>query len=238
MRPGRLPAGATGLVLVCALAGVAAAVSARTAAASSRSASAATTVYPDDPNIRHTEYVRAAVTHTVVVFDRPGVANGNAIASPGTRINFRTDATRVSIMVTYTFACGAAGCGRFSVEQDGRPLVPSFGSDVASGPATYVIATQALPGLRSYSVIWPYGTQVVLNRLQLEGGQHRLYAPPPTRPTRRYVAYGDSITQGYFASGIVHTYPTRSPGRSTGASSTWASAARPPCPRTAPPSGS
>ncbi len=48
---------------------------------------------------------------------------------------------------------------------------------------------------------------MVSNGLQLEGGQHRLYAPSPTRPTRRYVAHGDSITQGYFASGIVHTYP-------------------------------
>ncbi len=48
---------------------------------------------------------------------------------------------------------------------------------------------------------------MVFNGLQLEGGQHRLYAPAPTRPARRYVAYGDSITQGYYASGIVHTYP-------------------------------
>jgi lysophospholipase L1-like esterase len=183
-------------------------LSARAAAASSSSASAAaTTVYPDDPNIRSTEYARATVTHTSAVFDRPGVANGNAIASPGTRINFRTDATRVSVMVTYTFACGATGCGRFSVERDGRLLPPSFGTDLVSGPAIFVIATPPLPTIRSYSVIWPYGTQMVFNGLQLEGGQHRLYAPPPTRPARRYVAYGDSITQGYYASGIIHTYP-------------------------------
>jgi lysophospholipase L1-like esterase len=48
---------------------------------------------------------------------------------------------------------------------------------------------------------------MVFNSLRLEGGQHRLYAPAPMRPARRYVAYGDSITQGYYASAIIRTYP-------------------------------
>jgi lysophospholipase L1-like esterase len=78
---------------------------------------------------------------------------------------------------------------------------------VGSGSATYLIATQPSPAMRGYSVIWPYGTQMVFNGLQLDGGQHRLLAPAPARPAGRYVAYGDSITQGYYASGIVHTYP-------------------------------
>ena len=80
-------------------------------------------VYPDDPAIRYTEYAHAIVTHAGAVFDRPGVPNGNGIASPGTRINFRTDATRVSVMVNYTFACQALGCGHFSAERDGRLTV-------------------------------------------------------------------------------------------------------------------
>jgi lysophospholipase L1-like esterase len=165
-------------------------------------------VYPDDPNIRYTEYAHATVTHTDAVFDRPGVPNGNGIASPGTRVNFRTDATRVSLLVYYTFACGALGCGHFSVERDGRLLPPSFGTDVGSGSATYLIATQPTPALRSYSVIWPYGTQMVFRGLLLEGGRQRLVGPAPARPARRYVAYGDSITQGYYAAaGTIHTYP-------------------------------
>jgi len=195
------------LALACALAIAGLGTALRSAAAASRSLSAGTTVYPDDPGLRYTEYAHATISHTAAVFDRPGVPNGNGIASPGTRINFRTDATRVSIVVTYTFACGAAGCGHFSVERDGRLLPSNFGSDTVAGQATYVVATQLFAATRNYSVIWPYGTQMVFGGLLLEGGQHRLVTPAPARPGRRYVAYGDSITQGYYASGIVHTYP-------------------------------
>jgi lysophospholipase L1-like esterase len=203
-------AGLAGILAACAVAGLVAALAAGTAGAGSRATSATTTVYPDDTNIRYTEYAHATVTHAAAVFDRPGVPNGNAIASPGTRINFRTDATRVSIVLTYTFACNALGCGKFEVERDGRLLPPSFGSDTVAGQVLYTIATQPFRAVRNYSVIWPYGTQMVFQGLRLDGGTPHLLAPPPARPARRYVAYGDSITQGYFAaSGITGTYPDR-----------------------------
>lgn len=204
-----LHTGSTWLVAACALAGVGAGLYAATAGAASRVASATTTtIYPDDPNVRYTEYAHASVSHSAAVFDRPGVLNGNGIASPGTRINFRSDATRVSIVLTYTFACNALGCGRFEVERDGRLLPPSFGTDTLAGQVVYTIAMQPFPAPRSYSVIWPYGTQMVFQGLRLEGGSQRLFAPAPGRPARMYVAYGDSITQGYYAgSGITGTYP-------------------------------
>jgi lysophospholipase L1-like esterase len=195
-----------GLLLV-ALAGAGATLSARAATASSARTSLTTVVYPDNPLISYTEYAHATISHSGAVFDRPGVSNGNAIASPGTRANFRTDATRVSIVVTYPYACGYTGCGRFAVEQDGRLLPASVGSDTLSGRGTFLLATQSRRAPHSYSVIWPYATQVVFDGLQIEGGDNHLLAPAPTRPARLYVAYGDSITQGYFASGTVHTYP-------------------------------
>jgi lysophospholipase L1-like esterase len=202
MRRGGLAATA----LACALVAAGAGVFAARAPASSQRAST-TTIYPDDPGFRYTEYAHATISHTAAVFDRPGVSNGNWIASPGTRANFRTDATRVSIVVTYTIACGYTGCGRFFVEQDGKLLLPSYGSDTTLGRATYLISFQSRPVLHSYSVIWPYGTQMVLDGLLLDGGRHRLVSPAPTRPAKLYVAYGDSITQGYLASGTTHTYP-------------------------------
>ncbi len=209
MRRGGLPgraavvgAGAAGLLAAALLSG--------SAAATSRIASATTTIYPDNPAIRYTEYAHATISHGGAVFDRPGVANGNAIASPGTRVNFRTDATRVWIVVTYTFACNAAGCGHFSVERDGQLLPQTFGSDTVSGQATYLLALQPTALPHNFSVIWPYGTQMVFDGLQLQGGQPRLLTPAPVRPAFRYVAYGDSITQGYYASGgTVDTYPDR-----------------------------
>jgi lysophospholipase L1-like esterase len=196
------------LLAGCAVAGAVVARSNAAASAASRAASIATTVAPDDPKIRYTEYAHKTITHVSAVFDRPGVPNGNGIASPGTRINFRTDATKIFIVVTYTFACIARGCGHFSVERDGRLLTTSLGSDVDAGQRTYPIATQALPVAHNYSIIWPYGTQMVFTALQLEGGHQRLISPAPIRPPRLYVAYGDSITQGYYASaGTTHTYP-------------------------------
>jgi lysophospholipase L1-like esterase len=188
--------------LFLALAGSGAALAARTATLSSPLTNV---VYPDDPLIGYTEYARATISHSSAIFDRPGVNNGNAIASPGTRANFRTDATRVSLMVTYSYSCGYTGCGRFWLEQDGRLLPTGFGSDTTSGRATFVLATQSRPTPHSYSLIWPYATQVAFNGLEIDA--KHLLAPVPTRPTPRYVAYGDSITQGYFASGTVRTYP-------------------------------
>jgi lysophospholipase L1-like esterase len=197
--------------LVCALlvslAAAGATLSARTATASSAHRAATTVIYPDNPLINYTEYVHGAIDHSSALFDRPGVNNGNAISSPGTRANFRTDATRVSIVVTYSYACGYTGCGRFFAEQDGRLLPQSIGSDSTSGRATFLLAAQSRRTAHSYSLIWPYATQVAFNGLQIEGGGTHLLAPAPTRPWRRYVAYGDSITQGYFASGTTHTYP-------------------------------
>jgi lysophospholipase L1-like esterase len=196
------------VVAGCAATSVVARLGSPAASAASSRASLAATVFPDDPNLRYTEYAHAAISHTGAVFDRPGVPNGNGIASPGSRINFRTDATRIFIVLTYTFACNAAGCGHFSVERDGRLLPTNFGSDVVAGQVTYPIVTQGSPIAHNYSVIWPYGTQMVFKALRLEGGRQRLLAPAPTRPPRLYVAYGDSITQGYYASaGTTHTYP-------------------------------
>ncbi len=194
-------------VLLAALAGGGATLAARTATASTARSSATTVIYPDNPLISYTEYVHAAINHSAALFDRPGVNNGNGITSPGTRANFRTDATRVSIVLTYSYACGYTGCGRFAVEQDGRLLPASIGSDTTIGRATFLLATQSRRVPHSYSIIWPYATQVAFNGLQIEGGDSHLLAPPPTRPSRLYVAYGDSITQGYVSSGTVHTYP-------------------------------
>jgi len=130
--------GVAAIALASALAAAGAAVFAGSAPASPRRPSATTTIYPDDPGFRYTEYAHATITHTGAVFDRPGVSNGNWIASPGTRVNFRADATRVSVVVTYTFACGYTGCGRFLVEQDGKLRPQSFGSVSGSTTASIV----------------------------------------------------------------------------------------------------
>jgi hypothetical protein len=208
MRRGGLPSRSAALVSAAGGGLLAAVLLSGSAGAASRAISATTAIYPDNPAIRYTEYAHATISHTGAVFDRPGVANGNAIASPGTRVNFRTDAARVWVVVTYTFACNAAGCGRFSAERDGRLLPQTFGSDTVSGQTAYLLALQSAPLAHNFSLIWPYGTQMVFDGLQLQGGQPRLLSPASTRPAFRYVAYGDSITQGYYASGgTVDTYP-------------------------------
>ena len=101
-------AGLVGLVAASAVAGVVAGLAAATAGAGSRAVSATALVYPDDMNIRYTEHAHASVTHAAALF---ACRTAAPIARPGTRINFRTDATRVSIVLTYTFACNALAAG-------------------------------------------------------------------------------------------------------------------------------
>ena len=51
----------------------------------------------------------------------------------------------------------------------------------------------------------PYGASIEFRGLSLNAGA-RLAAAPP-RPKTRWVAYGDSITQGFRASDVAHSYP-------------------------------
>jgi hypothetical protein len=167
-----------------------------------------TTVYPDDPNLHYTEFAHASIDHRRARFTRPGPPNPAVVASPGTRVNFRSDARAIWIRISYRNApCGSTGCGRFSLEVDGVLRAADIGSDLIQGWRSYRIFEQSGPEPHDFSLIFPYSSAVDFRGLELAGGSRRLLAPAPGRPGALFVAYGDSITQGAYATAIVRTYP-------------------------------
>ena len=167
---------------------------------------AQTTIDPDDAGLFYSEYVSATIDGARADFDRSTVIAVANQHSPGTRINFRTDALQVDASFEYMEACVFTGCGIFRLEVDGVLLPTAIGTDNTLGLHSETIFTQATPVTRRFSLILPYASNVDFLGLELTGGSETL-GPPPHRPGLLWAAYGDSITQGFNATDIANTYP-------------------------------
>jgi lysophospholipase L1-like esterase len=166
-----------------------------------------TLIYPDDLNFSYTEYVHGDITHERARFDRPGPFNNAWVTAPDTRANFASDAQRIWMFVDYRpDPCNSPGCGHFWLTVDGVVQAEGVGSDTFVGLRRYAIFQQPSATRHDFSLIFPYGSAVDFHGLSLSGGTPGLLSPPPGRPDLLFVAYGDSITQGSSATGIVRTY--------------------------------
>ncbi len=155
----------------------------------------------------YTEFVNAKFDSTGVDFDRKIISWFGALHSPGTRVNFRTDAKLIDLRLSYSATFATAGAGLFRLEIDGVLQSDSFGSDTDKGVQNYALVDNPKPELHAYSLIMPYGSDVTFSGLQLTGGSASLVGTPPARPSFHYVAFGDSITQGYDSSSVASSYP-------------------------------
>ncbi|MFT5284548.1 MAG: hypothetical protein ACI8TQ_000705 [Planctomycetota bacterium] len=164
-------------------------------------------VHISDPGFRYSEYVNAVLDSTGLEFDRLTVPWFGALHSPGTRIDFSTDAIDIEMLVNYTDVFSTPGAGRFRLEVDGVLLPSLFGSDSDLGEQTFELIANGSPGPHDYSLIWPYASDVKLVGLNLSGGSTQLLGTPPPRPPFIYVAYGDSITHGFDGSSAANGYP-------------------------------
>lgn len=167
---------------------------------------AQTLVAPDDAGLFYSEYVSATIDGARADFDRATILTTANQHSPGTRINFRTDALQIDATFEYMESCTFTGCGLFRLEVDDVLLPTAIGVDTTLGLHTETIYSQPTPVTRRYSLILPYATDVDFLGLELTGGSEAL-GPPPHRPGLLWAAYGDSITQGFNATDIANTYP-------------------------------
>jgi lysophospholipase L1-like esterase len=133
--------------------------------------------------------------------------------NPGTRIAFRTDASAVTAHLYYspkhTSTSGRNGQGLFFIDGETQPewTFDTVSTEKVREPefvdVTFPAPTEAGP--HTYEIVLPYGDAVEFLGLTVAPGA-TMETPPPA-PETRYVAYGDSITQGFTASSIDHTYP-------------------------------
>lgn len=136
--------------------------------------------------------------------------------APGARIRFRTDSGRIEVHLMYS--ARHIGPARNSI---GFYRIDGLGTDewrfsrpessAAPGDAPLVLGLAALPAspgrtrvLHDYELILPYGDAVELQGIVLAPGA-RMEAPALAAKVR-WVAFGDSVTQGFTASSVACTY--------------------------------
>lgn len=161
-------------------------------------------VRPTDTRLAYSDYARLTLEGTQARFDRLlAASSGFNFDNPGARIRFRSDAARLVALLEYTaeHLHGARnGTGVFLV--DGK-AAGTYSFEHAAG---HVQAPLPADGqMHLYEIVLPYAESVVFRGLGASPGA--TFAPAPARPAFRYVAHGDSITEGYQASDPLHNYP-------------------------------
>ena len=158
--------------------------------------------------------VRDEATGAVWVDRGLDSARGYRWDAPGARVRFRTDSAEVAVHLVYSARhIGPArnSVGFYRIDGRGeaawrftRPAGTAFPGDAPLVLELPVSAAEE-PGFHDYELILPYGDAVEVRGVSVTS-KARWEAPAP-RPAVRWVAFGDSVTHGFTASAVVHSYP-------------------------------
>lgn len=168
------------------------------------------TVPPNDPRIQYYGFANVRVSAKEAAGDRMIPDSPYRGDNPAARIRFETNASEVSIVLN--FAGMDAVAGHSSWASDGLVTVEESGPvqfcriKGSSGPQVSKVRV-GNSSRRTMEIILPYADVVSFLGLGLPPGAELFQVKRETLP--RYVAYGDSITQGFRATSPVETYPMR-----------------------------
>jgi lysophospholipase L1-like esterase len=168
------------------------------------------TIKPNDPRIHYYGFANLRVSSREAVSDRMIPDSHYRTDNPAALIKFETDASEVSIVLNYARVDSIPG--RTSWAGDGLVSV-EFSNSVqigrakgSSGPQISKIKMGEVTR-RTIEVMLPYGDTVSFLGIGLPKGAELYQIKQEMLP--RYVAYGDSITQGFRATNPVETYAVR-----------------------------
>ena len=182
------------------------------------------TLLPEDARISYSDYVRLSfvtsplnASNKVARFDRllPIAGKGYEWDNPGARIRFRTDASSVQVALYYndlhisTSARNSLGFYLVDGAMNSAWTFQTLATAVIRAPEQ-VFVSLAVPGgggFHDYEVVLPYGDSVDFQGVTVNGAAQ--FQTPAARPALRYLAYGDSITQGFTASDVGKSYAYR-----------------------------
>ncbi len=133
--------------------------------------------------------------------------------TPGVRISFRTDSASVVAKLYYSdkhiSTSARNGQGLFFIDgetQESWTFNSSSTTAVRSPEWVKVsLAHSGEAGFHDYEIVLPFGDSVEFCGLELD--PQASLEPFQSSRTLRYLAYGDSVTQGFSASRIDKTYP-------------------------------
>lgn len=153
---------------------------------------------PDHPALAYTDCSSVEVTTERARFTRP-ISNplGYQWVSPGARVRFWTDSEAVSIRLWQT---------NLMPRDDRRNGVGALLIDGVSTPlsAPGLSVSHAGRRMRLHEIVWPYNASLDFLGVEIDAGATVSAAP---RTGRRIVTLGDSITHGFWSSGVAQTWP-------------------------------
>jgi len=168
------------------------------------------TVKPNDPRIHYYGFANLKVSSTGAAGDRMISGSPYRMDNPGALIRFETNASEVSVALSYARAdafpgrTSWAGECMVSVEFANALIIDRFKG--SSGPQITKLQMGEITR-RTIEIMLPYGDTVSFLGIGLPKGAELFQIKRDTLP--RYVAYGDSITQGFRATNPTETYPVR-----------------------------
>ena len=157
---------------------------------------------PDDPRISYSDYARLVTLNSSTArFDRIIVGAKGSLerANPAARMRIRTDATNI----TTSFITGALGItsGIGVILVDG---VKTGTFDASANNSALDVKLTLGGGFHTIEYLMPYSQDVRFTGLV--ANPTAAFEAVPPRPGIRWVAYGDSITEGFLASDSFKNY--------------------------------
>ena len=162
------------------------------------------TIFPNDARLLVSDYLGISEqSANRLRFIRPLMWLNYEQCSPGSRVGFMTDALTVKATVYFNNLLTGGLNYTGAILADGS-VVATFGRP--SAPATVVAeCTFGSAAVRLIEIIWPYGDGMDLVKIQVSQGAG--ISVPPARPTTKLLVAGDSITEGFYATDVLHSWP-------------------------------
>lgn len=157
---------------------------------------------PDHASFGFSDYCAVSVNASRARFTRP-IVDGQGLESvnPAARVRFVTNAASLVINLQYTnLSLLSAYNGTGLVLANGSVVATFTRGAGAAGPLAVLVSLGSVSS-RTIEILMPYAASVDFIGVSLPAGS--TFSAPAARPATRYVAGGDSITQGFFASGIA-----------------------------------
>jgi len=178
----------------------------------------------DDQRLSYSDFVRISMVDSpagngfkMARFDRISgpASTGYGFDNPGARLRFRTDARKITVHLFYNgrhvskSARNPNGIYLVDGKHDSEWIFSTKVKTVVRAPENVDVKIRA-PGdgaNHDYDIIMPYADSV--DMLGISVNKEAKFSEPAPRPDFICLIYGDSVSQGFTASGIGKTYAYR-----------------------------
>lgn len=167
-------------------------------------------ITPNDDRLRIRGAVRAVISETMLRVDRPIADEGGLGAdAPGVFVELVTDVATLTVHLRRNgrHLRPDAMNSHLVLTSDGKVLACGKIPDGVTAEYDWPVTIPRDPKPRTLRFYFPYGDAVDLLGISLPPGA-RLLKPATTVPMIRWLACGDSITQGFHATSALASYPS------------------------------